>query len=260
MFWTIILVYIGFGVYLFIAQRSIIYYPNFLTESNFYNCPAFDDSEKLNINGTRAYYKHTGERIVIIYHGNAGSACDRDYLKSAIENAGYSYLFVEYTGYGGDGNKPSREVLLKDAENTISFLREKNYKETVLFSESIGAGVASYHASLLPPNKMILISPFDSLANIAKSKFPFYVYPVLLMTKFSKENYDNIPLLQSYEGDLLVIHGAKDDMIPLRLGRALYDKVPTSNKKFISIEDAGHNDIYNFDKTWNEISRFLSWN
>ena len=257
MLWIIILVYIGYGAYLFVAQKSIIYYPDFPEKSDFFNCPAFADAEKVDMDGTRAYYKHAGERIAVVYHGNAGSACDRDYLKSYFEKAGYSYLFVEYAGYGGDGEKPSKKLLLKDAENVISFLKAKNYTETILFTESIGAGVASYHVSLLSPNKILFIAPFDSLASMAKSHFPFSLYPMRLLAKFSKENYDNIPLLQQYKGELMIIHGTKDRIIPIKYGKALFDKVSTQDKKFIAIKDAGHNDIYNFDELRSAIVDFL---
>jgi len=257
MFWIFILVYIGYGAYIFMAQRSIIYYPNFPVKSDFHNCPAFEDSEKLNIDGTRAYHKNIGEKIVVVYHGNAGSACDRDYFKSIFEKAGYSYIFVEYAGYGGDGNKPSRELLLKDTENIVSFLETKNYKETAIITESIGAGVASYHVSLLPPDRMLFIAPFDSLMNVARSHFPFYLYPTSFMSKFSKENYDNVPLLQNYNGILTVIHGTKDRIIPLKYGKALFDKTTTSSKEFIAVEGAGHNNIYNFKKMWEIIENFL---
>ena len=258
MFWIIILSYIGFGAYLFLAQRSIIYYPNYPAKSDFYDCSAFADAQVIDMGGTRAYYKHAGEKIVVVYHGNAGSACDRDYLKNAFEEAGYSYLFVEYAGYAGDTKKPSRQLLLKDAENVISFLKTKNYKETTLFTESIGAGVASYHASLSAPDKILFIAPFDSLTNVAKSQFPYSLYPISFMFRFSKENYENPPLLQDYKGELAIIHGAEDTIIPIERGKALFDKVPIPNKKFIAIEGAGHNDIYNFERTWREISDFLN--
>ena len=232
----------------------MIYYPN-LIQSDFYDCPAFDDSEKINTNGTRAYYKHTSDRIIVVYNGNAGSACDRSFLMSVFEENEYSYLFVEYAGYGGEDKKPSRELLFKDVENIVAFLKAKNYTETVLFAESIGSGVASYHATLTPVDRMLFIAPFDSLINVAKTKFP--VYPMFLLEKFSKENYDNLALLQDYAGDLRIIHGAKDNVIPLKRGKALFENTNISNKEFIVIDGAGHNDIYNFEKTWKSISDFL---
>lgn len=248
------LVYLGFGALIFISHRGMIYHPN-LIKNDFYDCPAFDDSEKINTNGTRAYYKHTSEKIVVVYNGNAGSACDRSYLKNVFDNRGYSYLFVEYAGYGGDAKNPSRELLFKDAENIVSFLRTKNYTEIVLFAESIGSGVASYHTTLMPIDRILFIAPFDSLASVAKTKFP--VYPIFLLEKFSKENYDNLALLRDYKGDLRIIHGAQDKVIPFKHGKALFENVDILNKEFIVIDEAGHNDIYNFEKTWKSISDFL---
>ena len=125
----------------------------------------------------------------------------------------------------------------------------------MLFAESIGSGVASYHATLTPIDKMLFIAPFDSLINVAKTKFP--VYPMFLLEKFSKENYNNLALLRGYKGTLKIIHGAKDKIIPFKHGRALFENTNISNKEFIVIDGAGHNDIYNFEKTWKSISDFL---
>ena len=249
-----LLVYLLFGVFIFISHRSMIYHPD-LVPSNFDHCPAFDDSEQINTNGTRAYYKHTTDKIIVVYHGNAGSACDRSYLKNVFEENEYSYLFVEYAGYGGDQKKPSRELLFRDAENIVSFLKTKNYTQTLLFAESVGSGVASYHATLMSVDRILFISPFDSLVNLAQTKLP--VYPMFLLEKGSKENYDNLALLREYAGELTIIHGAKDNVIPLKRGKALFENINIPNKEFIIIDGAGHNDIYNFESTWKSIADFL---
>ncbi len=162
---------------------------------------------------------------------------------------------MEYAGYGGDEKKPSRNLLFRDAENIVSFLKTKNYAQTLLFAESIGSGVASYHTTLMPVDRMIFIAPFDSLVNVAKSKFP--IYPMFLLEKFSEENYDNLALLRNYAGELRIIHGTKDNVIPLKRGRALFNKINIPNKEFVAIDGAGHNDIYSYKKTWDSISDSL---
>lgn len=150
---------------------------------------------------------------------------------------------------------PSRELLFKDAENIVSFLKTKNYAQTMLFAESIGSGVASYHATLTPVDRMLFIAPFDSLVNLAQTKLP--VYPMSLLEKVSNENYDNLELLREYTGELRIIHGAKDNVIPLSRGKALFENVNIPEKDFIIIDGAGHNDIYNFENTWKSIADFL---
>lgn len=249
-----LLVYFGFGLFIFLGHRNMIYHPNLL-ERDFHNCPAFVDSEKLNMNGTRAYYKHISDKIVIVYNGNAGSACDRAHLRFVFEEAGHSHLFVEYAGFGGDDRTPSRALLFQDVENVVSFLDTANYTEVVIFAESIGSGVASYHSTLMHVSRIILISPFDSLISVAKNKFP--MYPMFLLEKFSDENFDNIDLLSSFQGELKILHGTKDNIVPIRHSKNLFENMTTENKTLVKIEGAGHNDMYNFEQTWNSINSFF---
>ena len=89
------------------------------------------------------------------------------------------------------------------------------------------------------------------------TKTKFLVYPKFLLEKFSKEKYDNLALLRDYKGDLRIIHGARDKVIPFKHGKALFENVDIPNKEFIVIDEAGHNDIYNFEKTWKSISDVL---
>jgi len=72
-----VFVYVGLGVYLYVKQASYIYFPD---ATNFQTCPFFKDAEKIVHNNTRMYYKQNGDQLAVIYHGNAGSACDRWYF------------------------------------------------------------------------------------------------------------------------------------------------------------------------------------
>ncbi|PHS22286.1 MAG: hypothetical protein COA83_11995 [Methylophaga sp.] len=257
-FWIATFAYIGFGMLIFVTHSNMIYHPN-LIASDFNNCPAFAESEKININGTRVYYKNNNAyNIIVVYNGNAGSACDRSYLRSVFERYNYSFLFVEYIGYGGDDRTPSRKGLFNDAENITELLKTKTYTNTFIFAESLGAGVASYHSTLMPIKAMIFMTPFDSLINVAKTKFP--IYPMFLLEKFSGENYDNLELLQNYQGELKIIHGTNDRVISFKHGKALYDGINSPTKKLFPIEGAGHNNLYNFEEVWEVIAKFLSKN
>ena len=67
----------------------------------------------------------------------------------------------------------------------------------------------------------------------------------------------NTDLLKDFRGEVFVIHGDKDSIIPLKLGQTLYEHLDTSNKEMVIIQGAGHNDIFNFFKTYEAISKFL---
>ena len=42
---------------------------------------------------------------------------------------------------------------------------------------------------------------------------------------------------------VLMVHGAKDDIAPIELGRKLYAALPVEGRQFVELENAGHNDI-----------------
>ena len=244
----ILLVYVLFGVLLFLGQKRFIYYP---TNRDFDNCPGFADAEKINQNGTRAYFQKNSDTLVVFYHGNAGSACGRTYMKRMIENAGHSYLIVEYAGYSGDQRSPSRELLFRDAENMAEFIEEKNFQKVLLVGESIGGSVAAHHAEMGRYDAMLLIAPFDSMRAVAQNAFPLYPAKWLLM-----EDYDNVEMLRDKD-NIWIMHGTNDNVIPMKHSEKLFESIESKDKKYFEISGAGHNDILDFEKTVKVIKDFL---
>lgn len=245
-----ILLYLGFGLLLYFNQSDFIYYPN---DQNFDSCKNFDETEKLSLNGTRAYFKRNSDRIVVFYHGNAGSACDRVFIKNIFEKANYSFLLVEYTGYSGDLNKPGKEAIFKDVENVRDFLKNEKFSETVLMSESIGCAFASYHASISEFDRLLLISPFNKMTELAGEKFSFFPVSLIL-----KDKYNNEDLLADKK-NITIIHGDKDNVIPIYHSKKLFSAIKSNEKEFISIEGAGHNDMYNSSKVIKIIKDYFSF-
>lgn len=233
----LLIMYILFGLFLFLNQNSMLYHPN---NQIFEECSGFKDYEKLDYNGTRFYFKpRSMEKVIIFYHGNAGSACDRSFFKSVFEQSNASLIFVEYAGYSNDNRKPSKKLILKDVKNINTFVQDNSFINITIYGESIGSGAASYHSYIGDVNNLIFVSPFSRLVDVAQSKF--IIYPVSLILK---ENYDNIKWLQNYENNIIIFHGDKDLVIPSRFSKKLFEKIPTNNKKYILIEGKGHNDIW----------------
>lgn len=242
--------YIGFGVFLALKQESIIYQP---FAQDFDDCPTLAGAEKITHDGTRMYYHDNGNMLMVVYHGNAGSACDRAFLATLAEQAGYSYLLPEYAGYSNDSQKPSHEAIKKDVEHVVDFINSDDFDHVVVYGESIGTGAASYHSSLQPPSKLILLAPFTNLVDIARERFWFY--PSAL---FVDNAFDNMELLSKYRGQVLIAHGENDDIIPLPIGMQLFDAVPSREKQFVTIAGAGHNTVYESPEFYDALRAFLS--
>ncbi len=114
--------YVVFGVYLTINQENIIYQP---WSQDFDSCIGFKDAQKVTHNGTRMYVR-SGERgVVVLYHGNAGSACHRDFYAEQFIKAGYGYIVVEYAGYSNDTRKTTHKLVKQDVVNVVSYIKKQ---------------------------------------------------------------------------------------------------------------------------------------
>ncbi|MEK7107546.1 MAG: alpha/beta hydrolase [Patescibacteria group bacterium] len=244
----LILIYLGFGFLLFLRQNDYIYYP---FAQDFNSCGEFSDSEKLDLNGTRVYYKKISAKLVVFYHGNGGSACEGSFLKDTFASIGYSYIFAEYAGYSNDTQKSSQKLIMEDVKNINNFLNTLSLKELAIVGESLGASVALYHSSMADEDKLLLISPFYSLADSARVHYP--LYPIALLLRDKYENYLWLKDIKK----VAIIHGTKDTIIPIGESKRLFDKMEVGNKKFIEISGADHNDIYSYPETFQEITDFL---
>lgn len=244
----LILVYVGFGLLLFVSQNQFIYYPS---SQDFNTCQQFSDSEKININGTRAYYKNISEKLIVFYHGNEGSACDRDFLKDCFSNLGYSSIFVEYAGYSNDVRKSSQKALMQDVENINNFIKISGYTELVIAGESLGASLASYHSSIANEDKLLLIAPFYSLKDLARSHYPVYPVSWMLFDKYESHHWLND--IRQVE----IIHGNTDTIIPMTESKRLFSEIITENKKYSEISGSNHNDLYDYPETFSALSAFL---
>lgn len=245
---TAILAYIGLGVVLFFFQRRYIYFP---TDQNFNDCAEFKDAQKINWQGTRMYVKQKTDRWVVMYHGNAGSVCDRSYLKLEFEKLGYSYIFVEYAGYSNDNLKPSQKTLVKNVEATVDYLKQFKPDSVVLVGESLGTALASHHSSISKVEKVLLIAAFNNLTDLAAYHYKIYPTKVILRDRFPSEEW-----LKDV-GNVLFIHGASDDIIPIEFAQRLYRSIKTNQKQFVAITGAKHNDIYEYPLTFETIRNYL---
>lgn len=243
-------VYIASAVFLYFNQKNIIYHPN---NQSFYECPYFTQEEMNVYNNTRFYHKHkSDESIAIVYHGNAGRACERITYADKIGDK-TSLVLVEYAGYAGDESKPDKDTILQDAKNVVDWLQTQNYTNINIIGESLGSSVASYHASLQQPDRLILIGPFYSMKNLANDLYPLFPASILLQEDYTTNEY-----LKGYSGNVLILHGASDGVIDISQSKKLRDLLQeTADVRYVEVEDVGHNDILVSTLVQEELDSFL---
>jgi fermentation-respiration switch protein FrsA (DUF1100 family) len=209
------------GLYLF--QRRLLYRPST-------SPPVLGDLGALGVaevelataDGLRLlswYLPPPAARPVILYfHGNGGHIGYRAERLRRFARAGYGVLLAEYRGFGGNPGTPSERGLFADAEAALDFLADAGIgaDRTVLWGESLGSGVAVFLAAGRAVAAVVLEAPFTSVAACAQRHYPFVPATWLVHDKFH-----SLSRIRQVGAPVLVLHGERDMVVPVRQGRAL---------------------------------------
>ncbi|HZL42753.1 MAG TPA: alpha/beta hydrolase [Verrucomicrobiae bacterium] len=227
---------IPFAVYLvlvlvvYFRQRSMLFFPSHASISS--RLAPWSDGSR-----TIGYCREVphARTVWLMLHGNAGQAAERDYVLSRMSDQDSLYV-LEYPGYGLREGKPCLQSMNQSASEAYRLLRSQNQNTAVcVLGESIGSGPAcSLAGETIPPDKIVLVVPFDSLASVASSKF--YFLPVRLMLR---DAWDNVTALRRYSGPVEIFGAIDDDIIPINHARDLATQIPSAHFAAIT---GGHND------------------
>jgi pimeloyl-ACP methyl ester carboxylesterase len=176
---------------------------------------------------------------LLLCHGNAGNVGDRVPHLALLSRAGFDVLAFDYRGYGRSSGRPGERGTVRDAiAARDALLRQAGVDpaRVLYLGESLGAAVALALAIERPPAGLILQSAFTSVRDMARLHYP--VVPRSLVP----DAYPNLRLIPRLRSPLLVLHGARDEVVPLMYGEALFDAAPEP-KRIEVFADAGHNDM-----------------
>ena len=234
----------AFGLYL--MQRKFIYYPSPVVSHSYdEEVIVIDDEIRLNL-----IVGNAGSTEAVIYFGGNAESVARaapDLIATLSDKAVY---LVNYRGYGGSDGKPSESHLFKDAEIIFDFISAKHAKVSVI-GRSLGSGVACWLATQRPVDGMVLITPYDSILNLARKAYP--VFPV---SRLLKDQYRSIDYAPDITSPVSVILAGRDSVIPAaasnRLVQAFNGEVNVS-----VLEDSDHNDLQMDEKYYLLIKKYL---
>ncbi len=190
---------------------------------------------------------------ILIVHGNAGNVSTRIGLLQHLQNIVMANVFIfDYRGYGRSEGIPTVDGILMDARAARSKLEElakTPASEFVIIGESIGGAVAVDLAASESPRGLILQSTFSNLKDLARIHYPQFVPSV------PNDVLNSIRMIPKYRGPLLQSHGKYDRIIPIALGRRLFE-MAMGEKHFFPIPEAGHND-WQTPAYFVQLDRFL---
>jgi uncharacterized protein len=235
--------YIGLVALMYLAQRSLMYFPETLrTTPAQAGLPEAEEVTLDTADGERVIAWHIpprGDQPVILYfQGNGGALRYRVDRYRALTQDGSGLVALSYRGYGGSSGRPSEAGLIEDARATYGFAA-KRYPEArlVLWGESLGTGVAIALAAEKKVARLVLEAPFLSGVSIAASVYPFVPVRWLMKDQFRSDLR-----IRDVTAPVLVVHGDRDNVIPIEWGERLYALI-VGPKRFLRIPGAGHEDL-----------------
>lgn len=193
---------------------------------------------------------------IVLFHGNGGTALDRGFYLKPFMNLGFRVILAEYPKYGGRPGKVGEKPFVAVGLETVQLAYEQYGAPLYLIGESLGCGVAAAIArqTSVPVAGIILITPWDTLASVAKSLFPFL--PVKLVLT---DQYDSVENLKTFQNKIAVVGAEQDEILPVKHAINLYNALPEGRKRLWIIKGAGHNDwpMFTDASLFKEITDFV---
>lgn len=194
------------------------------------------------------YFKRAGsKRVFLLSHGNAGNVAHRIPHVIHMLQLGASVLLYDYQGYGKSEGDPSVSGIVEDGIAAYDYLTGQlgwRANQVVLYGESLGCAVTCQIAKQRPAAALILQSGFASLPGAARDRFIWLnLFPDFT---FPQPQLNNCEVLATNKLPLLIIHGEKDSILPIKYANQMYEAA-TSPKRFIRLKNSGHNDVLEAD-------------
>jgi len=255
---VLVLVAVGFPLLMYLMQDSLLFHPQPLhpvQRDSIAKRSAAGEVFLQDPNGVRLHAWHVkaapGKPLVIYFGGNAEDVSWMiDEARSRAPGVGW--LLVDYRGYGASEGSPSEQTITADALRWYDYsVKEIGATKVVVFGRSLGSGAAVFLASQRKVDAVVLVTPFDSLVEVAKHHYPYL--PVSLMLR---HRFDSAQLAPKLAMPLLCIAAERDSVIPAAHARRLYEAWG-GPKRWILLDGAGHNSTDGAAAFWPGIAAFL---
>lgn len=253
-----IVLYILIGSFLYAFQESMIFHPWDLPQDHTYEFQhdfeeLFLRTEEDAVINALHFKAENSKGVILYFHGNAGHLQRWGAITSHLIDKGYDLFIIDYRTFGKSKGELSEEALYHDAQFCYDYLVEKYATEDIIiYGRSLGSGVASKLASENKASHLILESPFYSLADVAKTRFP--IFPVERLLKYELPNYKN---LQKVDYPITIFHGTSDFVVPYSSGEKLKESLNGKEVKLITIEGGGHSDLSTFSEYHEGVKEIL---
>jgi fermentation-respiration switch protein FrsA (DUF1100 family) len=247
--WTLIVCLIGYAgavVLLYVVQRALMYFPDpTRTPPAAAGLPAAEEVLLDTADGEKLVAWHVpprGDRPVVLYlHGNGGALSHRAGRFQVLTADGIGLVAIDYRGYGGSTGRPTETGLSIDAETAYGFAAARYPAARIaVWGESLGTAVAVRLAAERPIGRLVLEAPFTSAVDLAARH-----YPIVPVRWLMKDQFRSDLRIASVAAPLLVLHGARDTIVPIEYGERLF-ALAREPKRFVRFPEGDHEGLDQF--------------
>tara|TARA_Y100000590_G_scaffold350633_1_gene402614 strand:- start:298 stop:1134 length:837 start_codon:yes stop_codon:yes gene_type:complete len=209
----------------YIFQRNLLYHPK---ENNYFGDPLTVEIEKVKVNTQDriellSWYHNknlNNYKTILFLHGNAGSLENRIHKINHFKDMNVNFLLISWRGFSGNKGKPTEKGLYEDAKSAVAWLKSKGVNENniIIYGESLGTAVAAEIAQNKNFAGIILESPFTSMIDAGKNKYPYLPVRLLL-----KDKYESNKKIKNIKSPILIMHGKVDTLVPFDMGKKMYE-------------------------------------
>jgi len=229
----IVAVYLVLCAALFFFQRSLIYFPqpNAVNSADSWMTLSMQDAQVSVVTRERV-----GPRALIYFGGNAEDV-SRNLPEFAEAFPEYAVYLLNYRGFGGSDGSPSEAAIAEDALALFDQVYA-SHPQIAVVGRSLGSGVAVRLASQRPVQQLILVTPYNSLEEIATRQYPWVPVRWLLKDRFESGKY-----AAHIRVPTLLLAASDDEVIPRASTQHLLENFPQGVAVLRVVPDSGHNSI-----------------
>lgn len=255
--WSILLYGITI-VLLYFFQEKIIFQPENLSEDFVFQFEYpfeeffLETKDNSHLNAIR-FVNEDPKGVILYFHGNKGSLKRWGEIAMFFAKKKYDIVIMDYRGYGKSTGKISEQKLYEDAQLFYNYVLERYTEgQITIYGRSIGTGIAVKIAAHNQPGHLILETPYYNMKDVAESWLPYFPTSKVLRYKIPSNKF-----IQNVACDITIYHGTDDRVVPYKSGKRLFNSIPISNKRMITIPKGSHNDLIRFEEYLTTIDNVL---
>jgi hypothetical protein len=239
--------YLALVAFAYATQRGQIYFPTPATDSAVAQVRwIYSGDERLKVWAV----ERPGPRALLYFGGNADDVAGHiePFIAAFPE---HSLYLVNYRGYGGSSGRPSEPALVTDALAVFDYVQSRHADVSVM-GRSLGSGVAVQLASERRVDRLVLVTPFDSLVNVAREHMRWLPVGLLM-----RDRYDSAQRAPQVSAPTLLVIAGEDEIIPRARSEALAKAFAPGQVQVRVIPGVGHNTLDLSSEYLQTVARFL---